>query len=100
MKRTLVLVSVCFSSLAWSASSITEITNPLGKHIHTLTNAFACDILAGTSLSQAHQCRDKANTSLTNSHDLDKAADKKSLRECIKPDNLIDDDVRNCMKGL
>ncbi|MBC3953672.1 hypothetical protein [Pseudomonas triticifolii] len=100
MKHTLVLVSVCFSSLAWSASSITEITKPFGKHIHALSNAFACDILAGTRLNQAPQCRNRDNPALTDSRDIDKAADRKSLRECIKPDNLIDDDVRKCMKGF
>lgn len=26
--------------------------------------------------------------------------DRRTLQECIKPGSLIDDDVRNCMKGL
>jgi len=26
--------------------------------------------------------------------------ERKTLRECIKPGNVIDDDVRKCMKGM
>lgn len=97
MKRTLMFVLVVSSSSAWSASSIQQ---PIAKHLHTLSSAFACEIMTGTSLGGTTQCRNRNNPARTKARQFDKAADKKALRECIKPGNLIDDDVRKCMNGL
>lgn len=101
MKRTLVFVLACVSSTAWSANSVSSIAKPLGRHIGALNNAFACTVMAGTpGINKAPQCRDSDTPAPVNAREFDKAADKKTLRECMKPDNLIDDDVRKCMKGL
>ncbi|MFJ4142638.1 hypothetical protein [Pseudomonas sp. NPDC089734] len=101
MKRTLVFILACISSSAESASPVTSITKPLSKHMHTLSNAFACTIMADTAgINKAPQCRDNNKPAPTDTREFDKAADKKTLRECMKPYNLIDDDVRKCMKGF
>ncbi|MBI6576183.1 hypothetical protein YA0001_16185 [Pseudomonas viridiflava] len=101
MNRTLTFVLVCISLPVWSASPITFVATPLSKHIQTLSNAFACEVTAGMpGARKSPQCRNGNNPALTNSSDLDKTADRKTLRECMKPDNLIDENVRACMKGL
>ncbi|MEE4691028.1 hypothetical protein V2K77_13170 [Pseudomonas alliivorans] len=101
MNRTLAFVFACINLPVWSASPITFVAKPLGKHIQTLSNAFACEITAEMpGASQLPQCRNRNNPTLTNSRELDKAADVKTLRECMKPNNLIDEDVRKCMKGI
>lgn len=41
MNRTLAFVLACISLPVWSASPITFVAKPLGKHIQTLSNAFA-----------------------------------------------------------
>lgn len=99
MKRTLVLIVACICiSPAWSASRNTQ---PMAQHIKTLADAFACTVMAGTpGVNKAPQCRDSDDPAPVNAREFDKAANKKTLRECMKPDNLIDDDVRKCMKGL
>lgn len=101
MKRALVFMLTCVSVPTWSADSFSSIAKPIGKHMHTLGNAFACELLAGTrGFANAPQCRDRNASALSDYREFDKSADKKTLRECMKPDNLIDDDVRKCMKGL
>ena len=101
MNRTLTFVLACISLPAWSASPITSVVKPLSKHIQTLSNAFACEVTAGMpGARKSPKCRNENNPALTNSRGLDKTADRKTLRECMKPDNLIDEDVRTCMKGI
>ncbi|KQQ55599.1 hypothetical protein ASF84_09665 [Pseudomonas sp. Leaf127] len=101
MKRTVVLIIACACSPAWSAGSLSSVAQPLGKHMQTLSNAFVCDVMAGTpGINNTPQCRDRNNPARTESRELDRTADRKTLRECMKPDNLIDEDVRKCMKGL
>ena len=101
MNRTLTFVLACISLPAWSASPNAFEATPFCKHIHTLSNAFACEVTAGMpGARKSPQCRNGNNPALTNSSDLDKTADRKTLRECMKPDNLIDENVRACMKGL
>ncbi|WP_122574523.1 hypothetical protein [Pseudomonas viridiflava] len=101
MNRTLTFVLACISLPAWSASPINSVVTPLSKHIQTLSNAFACEVTFGMpGARKSPQCRNQNNPALTNSRDLNKTADRKTLRECMKPDNLIDEAVRACMKGL
>ncbi|MBV1810069.1 hypothetical protein [Pseudomonas viridiflava] len=101
MNRTLTFVLACISLPAWSASPNAFEATPLSKHIHTLSNAFACEVTAGMpGARKSPKCRNGNNPALTNSRGLDKTADRKTLRECMKPDNLIDEDVRTCMKGI
>ncbi|MEE4752723.1 hypothetical protein V2K79_11725 [Pseudomonas alliivorans] len=101
MNRTLAFVLACISLPVWSASLITFVAKPLGKHIQTLSNAFACEVTAGMpGASRSPQCRNRNNPAPTNSRELDNATDVKTLRECMKPNNLIDEDVRKCMKGI
>ncbi|QXG27069.1 hypothetical protein KTT56_09570 [Pseudomonas viridiflava] len=101
MNRTLTFVLACISLPAWSASPNAFEATPLSKHIHTLSNAFACEVTARMpGARKSPKCRNGNNPALTNSRGLDKTADRKTLRECMKPDNLIDEDVRTCMKGI
>ncbi|MCF9021406.1 MULTISPECIES: hypothetical protein [Pseudomonas syringae group] len=101
MNCTLTFVLACVGLPAWSASANAFEAAPLSKHIQTLSNAFACEVTAGMpGARKSPQCRNGNNPALTNSSDLDKTADRKTLRECMKPDNLIDENVRACMKGL
>jgi len=69
-----------------------------GNGINQLSNAFVCDTfrgdLSGVGKTIQAQCSKRAAT------DFAAMPERKSLRECIKPGNVIDDDVRKCMKGM
>lgn len=99
MTRTLIvaLVAGCIASTA-SADSL---RSSIAKNIHRLGNAFACEVLTGTSsLNKTPQCRGGKTAARVDDPAIDNVADRRSLQECIKPGNLIDEDVRKCMKGL
>jgi len=63
-----------------------------------LANASLCESFKGdrSAFGQAmnKQCQNRKRA------DFDAIQDEKTLKDCIKPANLIDDDVRKCMKGI
>jgi hypothetical protein len=70
----------------------------LGNGIHQLNNAFLCQAFKGdrTSFGKGMQtrCANQAAAEFVALPEL------RSLKDCIKPGNVIDEDVRKCMKGL
>jgi hypothetical protein len=84
------------------ASVSTQAAKPnrglLGSSINQLSRALVCDTfqndLTGVGKAIKAQCANQAAAEFA------AVPERKSLRECIKPGNVIDDDVRKCMKGM
>ena len=70
----------------------------LANGIHRLSSTFVCDAFKGdrSSFGKTMQTR-CANQAAAEFAAL---PERKSLKDCIKPGNVIDDDVRACMKGM
>lgn len=91
-----------FASLLIATAASAQAAEPnldrLSNGIHSLSNAFLCDTFKGvrTGLGNAieTQCTQRAAAEFA------AIPDQKTLRECIKPGNVIDEDVRKCMKGM
>jgi len=92
---TLLIVCMSVTANAFAANSIGQ---PWVDQTRKLANASVCEVFRGDRTSfgagMNRQCRENQRA------DFDAIQDRKSLRDCIKPGNVIDDDVRKCMKGL
>ena len=81
-----------------SAQAAEPNRGPLGSSINQLSRALVCDAfqngLTGVGKAIKDQCADQAAAEFA------AVPERKTLRECIKPGNVIDDDVRKCMKGM
>lgn len=70
----------------------------IGNGINQLSNAIVCDTFkdaqSGVGRAIRTQCANRASAQFA------AMPERKSLKECIKPGNVIDDDVRKCMKGM
>ncbi|SDT19326.1 hypothetical protein SAMN05216598_4356 [Pseudomonas asplenii] len=88
---TLMLFACC----PGSAQSITQ---PVVAQVQKTADSMLCATYKGehSAFGKAmnKQCRDRARA------EFDSLPDEKSLKDCIKPGNVINDDVRKCMKGL
>lgn len=90
------------SLLLLTGSSFTLAAQPLALPFvvgaQQTANATLCESFKGdkSPLGKAmnKQCRDRASA------EFDEMQDEKTLKECMKPGNVIDNDVRKCMKGL
>ena len=95
MKRTMVVLIACTSSPAWA---IDPVTLPMVVQMQKTANATMCESYKGDTspLGKAmnKQCHNRAKA------EFEEMQDEKQLKDCIKPGNVIDDDVRKCMKGL
>jgi len=85
-----------------SLTGTTVADEPVAQAIATQTNrlasAYLCESVKGDrspfGLAMSTQCRNRQRA------EFDAIQDQKPLRDCMKPGNVIDDDVRKCMKGL
>jgi len=97
MKRaTTILFLLCCTSA--NALAADPVTLPVIIQVQKLANASVCEAYKGdaSSLGKAitRQCRNRERA------EFDAIGDKKPLKDCMKPGNVIDDDVRKCMKGI
>ncbi|KAA3534260.1 MULTISPECIES: hypothetical protein [Pseudomonas] len=85
----------CISSPAWA---VDPATLPMVVQMQKAANAATCESYKGDTspLGKAvnKQCRNRAKA------EFEDRQDENPLRDCIKPGNVIDDDVRKCMKGM
>ncbi|XJV38535.1 hypothetical protein AB3464_01435 [Pseudomonas asplenii] len=83
---------------ACSTGSAQPITQPFVVQVQKTADTMLCVTYKGNHSAFGNamnkQCRDRARA------EFDSLPDEKSLKDCIKPGNVIDDDVRKCMKGL
>lgn len=101
MKRThwqvhiMALLVACTSLGAWAADPVTL---PMVIQLQKIANASTCESYKGDTSPVGKainkQCRNRVKA------EFEEMQDEKPLKECIKPNNVIDDDVRKCMKGL
>ncbi|KPA87553.1 hypothetical protein PF66_05936 [Pseudomonas asplenii] len=81
-----------------STGSAQPITQPFTAQVQKVSDAVLCGVYKGQRSEFANvmnkQCRAQARA------EFDGLPDRKALKDCIKPGNVIDDDVRKCMKGL
>jgi hypothetical protein len=78
--------------------AIDPVNVPLAVQMQRAANLSICETYKGdkSPFGQAmnRRCREQATA------EFNDMQDQRSLKECIKPGNVIDDDVRKCMKGL
>lgn len=71
---------------------------PLVRHVQKTVDMTMCESYKGSRSEFGQlmnkQCRNRMRA------EFDSLPDEKTLKDCIKPGNVIDDDVRKCMKGL
>lgn len=91
------LLSCALPSMAWAA--------PPGKSlgaqvINRLTDAAICSTYEGDTSGFGKAMKKHCSAPQRKAQaDFDRSANQRTLQDCIKPGNLIDDDVRKCMKG-
>ena len=94
MKHVIAIVLTSTSLAAWAD----PVTLPMIIQMQKLANASMCESYKGDTspLGKAmnKQCRNRARA------EFEAIQDEKPLRDCIKPGNVIDEDVRKCMKGI
>lgn len=95
MKPTSVILFL-LSCTSINASAADPVTQPMSIPVQKLANV--CEFLKGdpSAFGRAvnKQCQNRKRA------DFDAIKDEKPLKDCIKPGNVIDDDVRKCMKGI
>lgn len=95
MHRAMTLLMGFTSLAAWAADPATL---PMVIQMQKIANATMCESYKGdtSGLGKAmnKQCRNRAKA------EFDEIREAKPLKDCMKPGNLIDDDVRKCMKGI
>lgn len=91
----MVVLMMATSTQTWA---VDPVALPLAIQIQRNANASMCESYKGdkSPLGKAmnKQCRNRAKA------EFEEMPDEKSLKDCMKPGNVIDDDVRKCMKGL
>jgi hypothetical protein len=92
---------VLIAVLAFHAGLAAAASNPLftiADGINQTSHSVTCLSFADTQgpLGQAVQRRCTQHAQ----QEFARQPDRRTLQDCIKPGNVIDDDVRNCMKGL
>ncbi|MGV8860135.1 MAG: hypothetical protein ACOH2O_04870 [Pseudomonas sp.] len=95
MKRMLAVLVMTTSAQTWAADPA---ATALVIQMQRAANASMCESYKGdkTPLGKAmnKQCSNRAKA------EFEEMQDEKPLKDCMKPGNVIDDDVRKCMKGL
>lgn len=104
MKRTLLALALAASPIAAEeskpiATQAGEIIEPAAEAYGRAVNQVVNEFLAGTKgpLSKA------ARANLKRDADQEQQANRgvrRTMKECIKPGNVIDDDVKECIEGL
>ncbi len=94
MKHVIAIVLTSTSLAAWAD----PVTLPMIIQMQKLANASMCesykDNTSPLGKAMNKQCRNRARA------EFEAIQDEKPLRDCIKPGNVIDEDVRKCMKGI
>jgi hypothetical protein len=94
--RNAMMLLIGFTGLAAHAAD--PVTLPMAIQMQKIANASMCESYKGDTspLGKAvsKSCKNRAKA------DFEALQDEKTLKDCIKPGNVIDDDVRACMKGL
>ena len=95
MRNAIMVAALIASQSVWA---VDPYALPMAIQMQKLANASMCESYKGdkSALGRAmnKQCRDRAKA------EFEEIQDEKPLRDCMKPGNVIDDDVRKCMKGL
>jgi hypothetical protein len=95
MKTTTAILLACASFGAWAADPVTQ---PMVMQIQKFANASVCESYKGDKSplgkSITQNCKNRQRA------EFEALEDEKPLKDCIKPGNVIDDDVRKCMKGI
>ncbi|WP_341957923.1 hypothetical protein [Pseudomonas sp. RC10] len=95
MNRVLAALLICAS---FNAGSVVSIAHTVASQASTFANATLCESLkvdhSPFGLALDKQCRNRQRV------EFDELQDRKPLQDCIKPGNVIDDDVRKCVKGI
>jgi len=110
MPRLKTMRTILIALLTMATSTFAEETKPLatqaGEAIAPYAEAFSnsvsrtmTEIMAGGKGSIAEGAR--ANLKALDQRErVANRGTRKSMKECIKPGNVIDDDVKECMEGL
>ncbi|MCO1736113.1 hypothetical protein FA467_01810 [Pseudomonas aeruginosa] len=100
---TIVLLTLCGFAYAEESKPLAtqagEATAPVAEAIGSGFSRIVTEFMAGTD----GMVGDAARKSLKMQDKREKKANRgvrKSMKECIKPGNFIDDDVKECMDGL
>lgn len=95
MKHKVLFLIACASSKAWA---VDPSMLPMTLQIQKAANAATCESYKGdtSKIGKAvtKNCRNRAKA------EFEEMQDEKALKDCIKPGNVIDEDVRKCMKGM
>ncbi|WP_249674058.1 hypothetical protein [Pseudomonas abieticivorans] len=90
---TLIILAVT-SNAALAISPITATANAITSVSHSAVCGMFANDTGSVGKAVRRQCVRQAQ------QEFARQPDRKTLQDCIKPGSLIDDDVRNCMKGL
>lgn len=92
------VILLLLSCTSINASAADPVTQPMIIQVQKLANASLCESFKGdpSAFGEAmtKQCQNRKRA------EFDAIQDQKPLKACIKPGNVIDDDVRKCMKGI
>jgi hypothetical protein len=81
------------------ATQAAEATAPAARSIGSGISRIATEFMAGTDGMLGEGAR--ANLKMQDKRERDaNRGVRKSMKECIKPGNVIDDDVKECTEGL
>ncbi|TDV72656.1 hypothetical protein EC915_101802 [Pseudomonas sp. LP_7_YM] len=92
------VIALLLPIISFSSSAADPVTLPMAIQIQKLADASLCEAYKGDASpfgkAMSKHCRDRHRA------EFEALQDEKPLRACIKPGNVIDDDVRKCMKGI
>lgn len=106
MRRTLLLLAVMNSGLAIAeeskpiATQVGEAVRPAAEAYSRTVNRLFNEYMAGASKGPLG---DAARANLKAQDQRERKANRgvrRTMKECIKPGNVIDDDVKECVEGL
>ncbi|ELO1026039.1 hypothetical protein [Pseudomonas aeruginosa] len=100
---TIILFTLCGFAYAEESKPLAtqagEVTAPIAEAIGSGFGRIITEFMAGTD----GMAGDAARETLKMQDKRDREANRgvrKSMKECIKPGNVIDDDVKECTEGL
>ncbi|WP_416424307.1 hypothetical protein RAM80_00670 [Pseudomonas sp. App30] len=90
----MMLLAVAAVGPVQAADMVGAVADGVAQASHALTCSLFAHDKGATGKAIQRSCVRQAQ------QDFARQPDRRTLQDCIKPGNLIDDDVRNCMKGL
>jgi hypothetical protein len=95
MKHATLILLVCASFHSWAADPVTL---QMIVQVQKLANASMCESYKGDTSALGkvmnQNCKNRQRA------EFEALQDQKSLKDCMKPGNVIDEDVRKCMEGI